>query len=56
MADIAIIDVSVSPNPVNTNAEYGIKVQVVNKVYGILTKSGKLIMTKNGYAIERKGG
>lgn len=54
MAEVVITEVSLEPNPVNTNSDYKISLYAVNRVHGILAKDGKLIMAKNGKAIERK--
>lgn len=53
MANILISDVRMTPNPVNVGASFVLSVKIIDKVYALVTKDGKYLMTKNNKVIEK---
>ena len=53
MANILISDVRMTPNPVNAGASFVLSVKIIDKVYALVTKDGKYLMTKNNKVIEK---
>lgn len=53
MANILISDVRMTPNPVNAGASFVLSVEIIDKVYALVTKDGKYLMTKNNKVIEK---
>lgn len=53
MANILISDVKMTPNPVTARASFVLSVKIIDKVYALVTKDGKYLMTKNNKVIEK---
>ena len=53
MANILISDVRMTPNPVNAGASLVLSVKIIDKVYALVTKDGKYLMTKNNKVVEK---
>lgn len=53
MANILISDVRMTPNPVNAGASFVLSVKIIDKVYALVTKDGKYLMTKNNKVIKK---
>lgn len=52
MADIVIMNASLSPNPVQTGKPYIISVDIRDKIYVLDTGDGKALADSDGKAIE----
>ncbi len=55
METVKITGITMTPNPVQTGAQFMISVSVVDVIPAILTSDGCYIETSDGYAIERTG-
>lgn len=53
MADIVITDISIRPNPVEVKKQYIVSVEVKDKIKGIMTAGGKVIMTSDGLILSK---
>ena len=55
MADIVITDISIRPNPVEVGKQYIISVEVRDKIKGIMTADGKVLITNDNLVLSKTG-